>query len=114
MRRSDGRIGPLVHSTIWGVQMSLLAQKLQADLAAVGMAISDWPGVPYGCSGTVDAKVVDAPMAKAMSFAARWGSACGRAFDAGQYLNDHPQFDWMANILKSRPSQPWTQFKAGE
>ena len=27
-------------STIWGVQMSLLAQKLQADLAAVGMAIS--------------------------------------------------------------------------
>ena len=61
-----------------------------------------------------DAKVVDAPMAKAMSFAARWGSACGRAFDAGQYLTDHPQFDWMANILKSRLSQPWTQFKAGE
>ena len=27
-------------STIWGVQMSLLAQKIQADLAAVGIAIS--------------------------------------------------------------------------
>jgi hypothetical protein len=79
-----------------------------------GEPAGNWPGVPYGCSGTVDAKVVDAPMAKAMSFAARWGSACGRAFDAGQYLTDHPQFDWMANILKSRPSQPWTQFKAGE
>jgi hypothetical protein len=79
-----------------------------------GEPAGNWPGVPYGCSGTVDAKVVDAPMARAMSFAARWGSACGRAFDAGQYLTDHPQFDWMANILKSRPSQPWTQFKAGE
>jgi hypothetical protein len=53
-------------------------------------------------------------MAKAMSFSARWCSACGRAFDAQQYLDAHPQFDWMANILKSRPTQPWTDFKAGE
>jgi hypothetical protein len=73
-----------------------------------------WPGVPFGCSGTVDGKVVDATMAKAMSFVARWGSACCRTFDAHQYLTDHPQFDWMADILKSRPSQPWTRFKAGE
>jgi hypothetical protein len=73
-----------------------------------------WPGVPFGCSGTVDAKVVDATMAKSMSFAARWGSACGRTFDARQYLADHPQFDYMAGILKSRPSEPWTQFKAAE
>jgi hypothetical protein len=73
-----------------------------------------WPGVPYGCSGTVDAKVVDATMARKMSLAARWGSACGRAFDAGQYLAAHPQFDWMKDVLKSRPSQPWTQFRVGE
>jgi hypothetical protein len=73
-----------------------------------------WPGVPFGCAGTVDAKVVDSNMAKAMSFDARWGSACGRAFDAGQYLTAHPQFDWMQDSLKSRPSEPWTQFRAGE
>lgn len=73
-----------------------------------------WPGVPFGCAGTVDGKVVDAAMAKNMSFAARWGAACGRAFDTRQYLAAHPQFDWMADILKSRPSQPWTQFRAGE
>jgi hypothetical protein len=82
--------------------------ELQAEPAG------SWPGVPYGCSGTVDAKVVDASMAKTMSFAARWGTACGRAFDAHEYLTEHPQFDWMAGILKSRPSEPWTQFKAGE
>jgi hypothetical protein len=82
--------------------------ELQAEPAG------SWPGVPYGCSGTVDAKVVDASMAKSMSFAARWGTACGRAFDAHEYLTEHPQFDWMAAILKSRPSEPWTQFKSGE
>ncbi len=73
-----------------------------------------WPGVPFGCAGTVDGKVVDAAMAKNMSFTCRWGAACGRAFDARLYLAAHPQFDWMEGILKSRPSQPWTQFRVGE
>ena len=82
--------------------------ELQAEPAG------SWPGVPFGCSGTVDAKVVDASMAQSMSFVARWGTACGRGFDAHEYLTEHPQFDWMAGILKNRPSEPWTQFKSGE
>jgi hypothetical protein len=73
-----------------------------------------WPGVPFGCAGTVDAKVVDTAMAKKMSFAARWGSACGKSFDARKFLAAHPQFDWMKDILHSRPSEPWTDFRAGE
>ena len=64
--------------------------------------------------GAYDAKVVDSTMAKQMSFAARWGSPCGTPFDAVKFLEQHPQFDWMAGILKSRPSQPWTEFRAGE
>jgi len=71
-------------------------------------------GTTQNPSGAVDAKVVDAAMAKQMSFAARWGSACGTPFDAVKFLEQHPQFDWMAGILKSRPSQPWTEFRAGE
>jgi len=71
-------------------------------------------GVPFAPKGTIDAKVVDAKMAKGMSFAARWGSACGVAFDAHKFLTSHPQFDWMHDILKSRPSRPWTVFRAGE
>ena len=70
--------------------------------------------IPFAPTGTVDAKVVDARMAKGMSFAARWGSACGTAFDAPKFLAAHPQFDWMQGILKSRPSRPWTEFRAGE
>jgi hypothetical protein len=62
----------------------------------------------------VDAKVVDAAMARNLSFAARWGAACGRAFDAGKFLRAHPQFEWMEGILHSRPGQPWATFRAGE
>ncbi len=73
-----------------------------------------WPGVPYGCSGTVDAKVVDAALAQRMAFAARWGSACGTPFRAHRFLEAHPQFDWMTGLLKDRPREPWTTFHAGE
>ena len=73
-----------------------------------------WPGVPYGCCGTVDAKVVDATLARNMSFDARWGSACGTPFIARKYLAAHPQFDWMQSILRDRPAEPWTQFRTGE
>jgi hypothetical protein len=70
--------------------------------------------VPFDCSGTVDGKVVDAAMAKRMSFAARFGSACGMPFMAEKFLEAHPQFDWMAGLLKDRPGQSWGVFKAGE
>jgi hypothetical protein len=58
--------------------------------------------------------VIDTKHAKNMSFAARWGAACGKAFDARAFLAKHPQFDWMKDTLKSRPSQPWVEFRAGE
>jgi len=73
-----------------------------------------WPGVPFGPAGTLDAKVLDTRMAKAMSFSARWGSACGRPFDAAAFLARQPQFGWMKGILKSRPTQAWVSCKAGE
>ena len=72
------------------------------------------PYQPFSPEGTIDGKVVDAVMARQMSFTARWGSACGMAFDANKFLEDHPQYDWLTGILKSRPTEPWTTFKAGE
>jgi hypothetical protein len=69
---------------------------------------------PFRPLGAYDGKVVDATMAKNMSFVARWGSSCGMPFDASKFLEEHPQFDWMRSILKDRPTQPWTEFKAGE
>jgi hypothetical protein len=70
--------------------------------------------IPYAPWGTLDGKIVDSKMAKEMSFVARWGSACGIPFDAKAFLEKHQQFDWMSGLLKDRPTQPWTSFKAGE
>lgn len=72
------------------------------------------PGIPYSPEGTLDGKVVDSAMAKEMSFSARWGSACGKAFDGAKFLEEHPQYYWMEGLLPNRPAQPWTTFKAGE
>jgi hypothetical protein len=69
---------------------------------------------PYEPGGTYDGKVVDAKLAKQMSFIARWGSACGTAFNAKKFLEEHPQFDYLSGRLHNRPSEPWTEFKAGE
>ena len=71
-------------------------------------------GVPFACSGTVDAKVVDAQMAKQLSFAARWGSACGAPFVADKFLTAHPQFEWMNGVLVDRPAEAWSVFRAGQ
>jgi hypothetical protein len=76
--------------------------------------IQQWPFAPNLPWGTLDGKVVDSRMAKRMSFAARWGSACGMAFDARKFLREHPQYDWMKDILRSRPSEEWAVFTAGE
>jgi hypothetical protein len=66
------------------------------------------PFTPYG---TVDAKVVDTKMAMEMSFAGRWGSGCGTAFDATAFLKLRPQFYWLDGLLLSRKSYPWTTLK---
>jgi hypothetical protein len=69
---------------------------------------------PFDPGGTVDGKVVDSKMAKTMTIAARWGAACGTPFDADEFLRQHPQYKWMRSMLKSRPSQNWVTFTAGQ
>ena len=73
------------------------------------------PGTPpFDAEASVDGKVIDAKMARQMSFIARWGLACGMPFDAKAYLEAHPQYDWMSGLIKDLPTQPWTVFTAGE
>jgi hypothetical protein len=71
-------------------------------------------GAPFAPSGAFDAKVVDTALAKQMGFVSRWGSCDGRGFDAPAFLEAHPQFEWMRGVLKSRPEEPWVEFRAGE
>ncbi len=69
--------------------------------------------VPFEPRGTVDGKVTDSALALEMSFWGRWGNSCGRPFNAGQFLAEHPQWNHLSGHLKDRPSQPWTLFQAG-
>ncbi len=65
---------------------------------------------PYIPWGSADGKVADSDMARNMSLQARWGHACGREFNAEEFLAKHTQFDWLNGYMKSRPSQPWALF----
>jgi predicted secreted protein len=78
-------------------------------------AFEYWPArLPYAPQGAVDGKVATSALAKEMSFWARWGSSSGMPFVASEYLAEHIQWDHLAPYLKDRPTQPWTQFTAGE
>jgi hypothetical protein len=65
-------------------------------------------GGPWRPSGTIDGKVVDSQMAKSRQFWARWGSSCGRTFDANDFLAEHPQYNRLKGFLPNLPAQPWT------
>ena len=47
-------------------------------------------------------------MAKDWQFWAKMGSSCDRNFDANDFLNDHPQYNWLKGYLPDLPNQPWT------
>jgi len=69
---------------------------------------------PYRSRGAVDGKVIDAEMTGNMSFAARWGNSSGMPSDAGEFLSEHIQWDYLDGYLEDRPTRPWMVFKAGE
>ena len=70
-----------------------------------------WPArMPYRPSGAVDGKVMDSTMARDLSLWARWGNSSGMPFVASEYLEEHPQWDYLEGYLEDRPTQPWTVF----
>jgi Phospholipase B len=69
---------------------------------------------PYQPMGAVDGKITDSTMAARLMLSARWGNASGTPFDAAAFLAAHPQWSWLQGYLYDRPTQPWTDFTAGE
>jgi len=59
---------------------------------------------PYGCT---DGKVVDAKQAANMSFDGRFGSSCGRIFNANKYIDRHPSFESWRGILPNFYDYDW-------
>jgi hypothetical protein len=46
--------------------------------------------LPYQPRGAVDGMVITADLADKMQVLGRWGSSCGKPFDAKAFLNRHP------------------------
>jgi hypothetical protein len=65
---------------------------------------------PYAPRGAVDGIVCDTHLAKKMSFSGRWGSSCGTAFKADEFVKKHRQYAKFLPYLRDRPSEPWTEF----
>ena len=65
------------------------------------------PFYPFGC---IDAKITNTKMARKLSFIGRFGSACGRNFDASEHIRKYPDFKHWAPVLRDFPSQPYTLF----
>jgi hypothetical protein len=64
------------------------------------------PYYPFGCT---DGKVVNSKMAENMQFYARFGSSCGRAFNATKFIKKYPQYKNMAKYLPSFPHYDWVR-----
>jgi hypothetical protein len=75
------------------------------------MSQSDRPK-PYAPHGAVDGIVCDTALAKKMSFIGRFGNSCGTAFDKDDFCRKHRQYEKFCPYLKSRPSEPWTEFSS--
>lgn len=64
----------------------------------------------YDPSGAIDGKVVTSELAKRWQIWAKWGHPCDSAFNAAEFLQKHPQFDWQHDILKDISPYHWTVF----
>jgi len=75
--------------------------------------IPEWDWGKFYPGGTVQAKVVDGRMAEKMQFWAAMGHPCGNDFIVAAFLNQHPEYEWMRDLLGDLKSQPWTMFSSG-
>ena len=67
---------------------------------------SETNGMPYGA---IDGKVVSSRMAKQMAFWGRYGSSCGRDFNAAEFMKTYPK--QKTDCLVDLPKEPWIILK---
>jgi hypothetical protein len=63
---------------------------------------------PYAPRGALDGCVVDATMAKNMSFELRYGNSCGTPFLKDDFCDQNRQWAYLRPYLHNRPQMPWT------
>ncbi len=115
----SGKIDVATAKTMLGDHVDVYLKKEVPDSRTIcghgeldaGDVYAKW-SKPFEPSGALDGKVVDARLARQMSFWAKWGSSCDIPFEANTFLREHRQYDYLEGYLKDRPVQPWNLFQA--
>ncbi|MDR0888359.1 MAG: C45 family autoproteolytic acyltransferase/hydrolase [Coriobacteriales bacterium] len=68
--------------------------------------------IPYQPRGAVDGVVGTSDSAREFKLFGRWCSSCGAGFNANKFLQAHPQYTYLKDVLRDRPSMPWTELQA--
>jgi len=69
---------------------------------------------PFRPQGAIDGAVATSEMAKVYALSVRYGSSCGRGFDADAFFAEHPQYGYLHEFIESRPPQDWVRFEQGK
>ncbi len=116
MKDYHGRIDTWTARQMLADHYDMYLQKEQPSSRTIcGHAERDDAGVPgatkaFRPSGAFDGKVVDSNMAKAWQLWAKWGGSCDIGFNAAQFIEKHPQYEWLKGYLPDLPAKPWTVF----
>jgi hypothetical protein len=112
-----GKIDIEVAKKFMGDHYDAVNKKEQASsLTLCGHGESDvngtacWDEPPFYPAGAVQGKATDGTLAAEMKLWARMGHPCGEAFIAADLLSKHPEFNYMKDVLRDMPSQPWSLF----
>lgn len=119
MEQYRGQISPETAKTILSDQYDVWLEKENPSTRTIEghywLDPDPYPNrPPFKPMGSYDGKVMNSAMAGNMTFEARWGAPSGRAFDAGAFLAQHPQWAYLTGYLKSFPTRSWNFFTAGE
>jgi hypothetical protein len=116
MKQHYGRIDTSLARQMLADHYDMYLQKeLPSSRTICGHAELDDASVPgttkaFRPSGAFDGKVVDSDMAKAWQLWAKWGGSCDTGFNAAEFIEKHPQYEWLKGYLPNLPPKTWTVF----
>jgi hypothetical protein len=117
MRDNKGKIDVDAAMKFMGDHYDTWRKKDKASaLTLCGHIDEDEAGAPcfgnpgFSPSGAVQGKATDGTLASDMNLWAIIGHPCGESFNAKDFLNAHPEFNYQHDFLRDMPGQAWTLF----
>jgi hypothetical protein len=121
MTQSKGEIDVNMAETFLSDHFDAYEKKEQANertlcghVDTVAKGIPEWGWDAYYPGGAVQGKATDSTMAAKMSMRARAGHPCGQDFNAKDFLDHHPEYQWEKDVLRDMKAGSWTTLSSGQ